>query len=153
MATTAKRSPGFGSRAGMHGREERSVSSTEARPLGFRILPPILSSVIGHRSLDDPRGSRVKHCNSTLAALPGEHLLLTRARDSARRALTFEFPTRPPTLTHLRLSGADTRQFDNECPGYCRAPGEAAGTRIGVGHGKPPAKPKQAEYVGCGRSG
>jgi len=25
-----------------------SVSSTEARPLGFRILPPILSSVIGH---------------------------------------------------------------------------------------------------------
>ena len=129
----------------MHGREER-----------FRIIdrsPPLGLSYLTAHFVIIPRGSRVKHCNSTLAALPGEHLLLTRARDSARRALTFEFPTRPPTLTHLRLGGADTRQFDNECPGYCRAPGEAAGTRIGVGHGKPPAKPKQAEYVGCGRSG
>ena len=64
-----------------------------------------------HRSSDDPRGSRVKHCNSTLAALPGEHLLLAPARHSARPALTSEFPPRPPTLTHVRLGGVDTRQL------------------------------------------
>ena len=36
-------------------------------------------SVVGHRILG---GSRVKRCNSTLAALPGDHLSLTRARGS-----------------------------------------------------------------------
>src|SRR5215472_11644454 len=36
-------------------------------------------SVVGHRILG---GSRVKRCNSTLAALPGDHLSLTRAPGS-----------------------------------------------------------------------
>ena len=36
-------------------------------------------SVVGRRVLG---GSRVKRCNSTLAALPGDHLSLTRARGS-----------------------------------------------------------------------
>jgi hypothetical protein len=36
-------------------------------------------SLVGHRILG---GSRVKRCNSTLAALPGDHLSLTRATGS-----------------------------------------------------------------------
>ena len=87
----------------MHGREDR-----------FRIIvrsPPLGPSYLTAHFVIIPRGSPVKHCNSTLAALPGEHLLLAPARHSARPALTSEFPPRPPTLTHVRLGGVDTRQL------------------------------------------
>src|SRR5215469_9387367 len=58
--------------------------------------------VVGHRILG---GSRVKRCNSTLAALPGDHLSLTRAPGSKfwgippDARLTVEFPPRLRTLT------------------------------------------------------
>src|SRR5262249_36602496 len=56
-------------------------------------------------------GQSVKRCNSTLAALPGDHLSLT-PRDglqvlghSARRALTVQFPPRARTLTFRHFIG------------------------------------------------
>jgi hypothetical protein len=114
----------------------RSQQKGEARCSYWTTLQRVNQrhSVVGHRILG---GSRVKRCNSTVAALPGDNLSLTRAGLQVlappRRALTAELSPQARALTVALRGVGGTFHRDRVCvflagrlpsssPERCRSP-------------------------------